>query len=103
MTLDDDARVYLTGSLTVSVDPTGSTVELEVDGSRYPMAWVGSPVASSGRWVQDAKTTYRFCGSNATAVGSDVKLTAGTHAAQILVTLTDGQVVPGSNQRIEVQ
>lgn len=107
MILDDDARVYLTSSLEVTVDPTGSTVELEVGSTRYPMAWVGSPVTATVKgvqvWRQDAKTTYRFCGSSATAAGTDVALTAGTHRAQPIVTLSDGQVLPGSSQRVEVQ
>lgn len=104
MILDDDARVYLTSPLQITVDPTGSTVELEVDnGTRYPMAWVGSPVAAGGKWTQEAKTTYRFCGSNATVVGTDVALAVGQHSAQVLVTLSDGQVVPGKDDRLTIK
>jgi hypothetical protein len=93
MRLDDDAKVFLFADLTLSVDPTGSTVELEVDSTRYAMTWQGSPASSGGKWTQTARTNVKFAGSAQTVTGGDVKLTAGRHDTQPIVTLSDGQVL----------
>ena len=101
MNLDDDARVNIRWDASLTFDPTGSTVELEVDGTRHAMSWQGSPVSAGGRWTQRALTNDRFCGSAATPIGSDVALTVGSHPAQPIVTTADGQVVPGTLSRID--
>ena len=102
MILDDDAKLYLYSPVELTVDPTGSTVELEVGSTRYAMAWQGSPVAGIGKWTQTARTTAKFCGSSTTAVGTDVKLAAGIYDLQVIVTPTDGQVIPGPRDEMKV-
>lgn len=102
-TLDDDARLYLYADLTLSVDPTGSTVQLEVDATKYAMTWQGTPVAASGVWKQTARTTAKFIGSAVTVTSSDVQLTSGRHPTQALVTMADGQVIPGSSVPLDVR
>lgn len=91
--IDDDAKLYLWFDATLTFDPAGSTVELEVDATRYAMTWQGSPTVVGSTWTQTARSTQMFAGSNAGSVGSPVALTAGRHQAQPIVT-TGGQVVP---------
>lgn len=96
MRIDDDARVYLWWDAVLTVDPTGSTVTIEVDGVAYPMAWQGTPVAAAGQWSQTARTVDMFTGSAVTPAGTDVALPAGRHTAQPRVTLPDGQIIPST-------
>lgn len=102
MRLDDDARVFISWDAEITADPTGSTVELEVDSTRYAATWQASPVVAGTVWRQTARTTKKFCGTSATA-GSDIGLTAGPHPAQWIVTMPDGQVLPATGFRIDVQ
>lgn len=103
MRLDDDALVFVTWDAELSADPTGSTVELEVDGVRRSATWQGSPVQSGSSWRQTARTNGKLGGTNSTPGGSDVKLTAGRHMAQFIVTTADGQVVPATEFPIDVR
>lgn len=93
MNIDDDAKLYLWWDATLTFDPTGSTVEIEIDATRYPMTWQGAPVAAAGSWTQTARTTSMFAGSNAGTVGAPVVLTVGRHLGQPIVSV-GGQVVP---------
>lgn len=103
MRLDDDGRVYLYSDLTLTVDPTGSTVKLEVDGVLHNMSWQEEPVVSGSTWRQTARTVAMFCGSAVTPTGSDVQLTVGRHMSQPIVTAADGQIIPGSQIPIDVR
>lgn len=110
MILDDDARYYLFHDLTLTVDPTGSDVVLEitlddvaVTGSPFAMTWQGTPTEGVDEWSQTARTDARFCGPNATPEGSDVQVDFGWYVAQALVTLDDGQIVPGPTKRLQVR
>lgn len=103
MRLDDDAKLFVWYDFTLSFDPTGSTVGLDVDGTRHPMEWQATPVEAGSSWTQTAKTTERFCGTAATAGTGDVALTAGRHMAQAIVTPGDGQVVPAAEFAIDVK
>jgi len=94
--IDDDARLYIWWDATLTFDPATATVELDVDGTRYPMTWQGAAVSAGGKWTRTARTSAMFVGTARTVSGSDVKLTAGRHVAEPIVTAADGQVVPVS-------
>lgn len=103
MRIDDDARTYLwwrDGEITA--DPTGATVELKIDATKYAMTWEGAAVQSGASWVVTARTTFRFAGSLATISGTDVRPAVGRHMAQPIITTTDGQVVTGPMFPVDV-
>jgi hypothetical protein len=81
-------RTRLLVDVTLDVDPTGSTVSVQVDGTWYAAAWQGSPVQRNvqvngvavPRWQQTARTTGYFAGpAHATPAGATV-LALGRHA-----------------------
>jgi hypothetical protein len=100
MRFDNDTRTRLIADLTLSIDPAGSTVEVQVDSTWYPATWQDSPVETSGRWTQTARTTGYFAGPNAAASGA-VVLTAGPHSTQIRVT-KGGDILVQPSTRINV-
>ncbi len=101
MKLDEDAKVYVWWDAELTVDPTGSTVVIEIDGTSRAMTWQGSPVSAGGKWTQTARTTDKVAGSTVTPGAGLIVLTAGSHTTKPLVTTADGQVVPGPNGRID--
>lgn len=101
MRIDDDQKTYLFWDADLSFDPTGSTPAIEVGGTSYAMAWQGTPVQSGTSWTQTARTTQKFCGSSATASGSDVKLPRGVYPAQVLLTTADG-TIPDTETRLVI-
>lgn len=115
MIVDDDGRTYLWVDAELSADPSGSTPVLEVTlgdtpiaGSPFEMAWQGVPVdlgtvETPGPWTQTARTTVRFCGSNATAGAGDVKPGAGSYYAQLHLDAPDGQIPVGELHRLEIE
>lgn len=92
--LDEDAKVYLWWDAVLTMDPTGSTVTVEIDGVSHAMTWQGSPVQSGSTWTQTARSTEKLAGSTVTAGAGLVSLTAGTHTLKPIVTTADGQIVP---------
>ena len=96
MKLHPSTRARLIADVTLDFDPTGSTVEVAVDGTWYPASWVGSPVqrnvsvggAIVARWTQTARTTGFFAGPTATPAGA-VVLAAGRRSTKVRVTGTD--------------
>lgn len=95
MKIDDDARLFIWWDATLTFDPADATVELDVDGVRYPMTWTDTAVWDNDtRWTRTARTTSKFIGTGRTVSGSDVGLTKGRHMAEPIVTTADGQVVP---------
>lgn len=95
MRIDDDARMFIWWDATLTFDPAAATVELDIDGIRYPMTWIDTAVWDGDKsWTRTARTTSKFIGTGRTATGSDVALTKGRHAAEPIVTTADGQVVP---------
>lgn len=98
MKIDDDAKVYLFWDAEMSFDPASTTVELEIDDVRYSMMWMPpAAVVIDGKWHQSARTTDLFGGSQASATNSPIKLTAGQHKAQLIIS-AGNQVVPSSLQ-----
>lgn len=114
MILDDDARLYLRVDWTLGVDPTGGSCLLEVigaTGSPYAMtlgtatsatAWDARTRTNVTRWAVTAQTTSMFVGS-ARAAGGDVQLAPGDYAAQPLLTLPDGQIIPGWTSTLTIR
>lgn len=94
MRIDDDARLYIWWDATFTFDPTDATVELDVDGTRYPMTWTTTAAGSGSQWTRTARTTAKFVGRSRTAAGGEVALTAGRHMAEPIVSTVDGQIVP---------
>lgn len=94
MKIDDDARLYIWWDATCKFDPTDATVELDVDGTRYPMTWTNSATPNGLEWTRTARTTAKFIGTARTVSGGDVALTAGRHMVEPIVSTPDGQVVP---------
>lgn len=92
MKLNDESRVRVLIPMTLSADPTGSTVELKVDATWHAATWQGTPVASGGVWKQTARTTGYFAGTLATASGATV-LAAGRHPCETRVTWPAGDTV----------
>ena len=103
MKLDDDALLNLFWDATLTFDPTGSTVVLEVDGTQHAATWLAAPVQSGGSWTQTARTTARFAGSAVTVSGSDVQPATGRRMCQWLVTTADGQRVPSQEFALDVK
>lgn len=104
MRLDDDARVILGWEAELTVDPAGSTVELEVGETTYPMVWVGEGVLRRDVWVRRAQTVNMLRGTSAPADDeSDIVLAAGVHQAEVIVTTLDGQRLPSQRFVIEVR
>ena len=96
MILNPATRTRILADLTVDIDPTGSTVELKVDGTWYPAEWQGASVLAAGKWKQTARTTGYFAGPDAVAAGATV-LAVGRHLTKTRVTSgSDILVAPSS-------
>lgn len=109
MKLNRASHTRLLDDLTVTIDPTGSDVELgirQVDGTVtwYPAAWLDTPVKildDPDTWFQTAQTTDYFAGPDAELTGSPVVLTTGRHLTQTRV--SKGQdVIVGASSPIDV-
>ena len=110
MKLNPASRARLLIDVTLDVDPTGSTVEVQVDGGSWSAAtWQGSPVqrnvfangATVTRWTQTARTTGYFAGSDATAAGATV-LAAGRHLTKTRV-VVGGDTLVNNSTPIDVE
>lgn len=100
MNLNRATRDQLRADMELDADPTGTTVEVCVDGIWYAATWQGSPVNDRGVWKQSALTSTFFCGPDATANGA-VVLTAGEHPSLIRIT-SGGRVTVEPSSRIDV-
>ena len=97
MKLNPSTRARLIADVTLDFDPTGSTVEVAVDGTWYPASWQGTAVkravfvngATVDRWTQTARTTGFFAGPTATPAGAVVLAATPRHQTQVRVTGTD--------------
>ena len=82
---DASKRTRILAAMIVDVNPTGSTIEVAIDGTWYPATWLDSPVQSGAKWTQTARTVAYFAGPNATANGATV-LALGKHPTMTRVT-----------------
>ena len=97
MKLNPSTRARLIADITLDFDPTGSTVEVNVDGTWYPASWQGTAVKRSvfangvtaDRWTQTARTTGYFAGPTATPAGAVVLAATPRHTTKVRVTGTD--------------
>lgn len=102
MRLDDETRTRLFVDMTLDVDPTGSTIELSIDGTWHSCDWQGTPTQSGGKWAQTARTSGYFAGPGATPDGATV-LTVGRHLTQTRVTWTGGDTLVEPSTPIDIK
>lgn len=95
MKISPATRTQLLANMTTDFDPTGSTIEVAVDGSWYPATWVGAPVQAGPKWTQVARTTGYFAGPDVTANGA-VVLDRRRHLTSTRVTAGGSVIVNGS-------
>lgn len=100
MKFDAGTRTRLTARMTLDFDPTGSTVEVKVDGTWYPATWQGDPVQSGGKWTQTARTIGYFAGPEAELIEA-VRLSGGRHLTQTRVT-SGADVIVADSSPIDV-
>lgn len=101
MRLDDETRTRLFVDMTLDVDPTGSTIDLSVDGTWHSCDWQGDPGQAGGKWTQTARTSGYFAGPAATADGATV-LATGRHLTQTRVTWAGGDTLVEPSTPIDV-
>ena len=101
MKINPGSRVKLTLTTEATFDPTGSTIELSVDGVWHPATWLGTPTATGSKWTQSAETTEWFAGPVATANGA-VVLATGRRSTEGRLT-NGGQVIAFATDPIDVQ
>lgn len=105
MNLDADSRTRIYADITLTYDPTGSTVEIKIDSTWYPASWQASAVYAGGKWAQTALTDGYFSGPQAPAAGPDtssVVLIPGRHHTQVRVTTGD-QIIAADSAPIDVR
>lgn len=104
MKLNRATRARIEADMTSTVDPAGSTVEVKVDAVWYPAEWLADATTGTAsingvtvpRWFRTARTTGRFCGPDATALGATV-LAFGRHSTKTRVSLDGDQLVAESD------
>lgn len=101
MRLDDQTRTRLFVDAELDVDPTGSTIELSVDGTWHPCDWQGAPTQKAGKWTQTARTSGYFAGPAATADGATV-LAVDRHLTQTRVSWPGGDSLVEPSSPIDV-
>lgn len=85
MRFDNGTRTQLLVDTTASIDLTGATAEVEVNGTWFPVEWTAEPVKVGAKWTRAGRTTAYFAGPNATPTGATV-LTLGRHLTRTRVT-----------------
>lgn len=106
MKFNRSSHTRILDDLTLTFDPTGSTVELGIeraDGTVdwYSAAWLDTPVQGVDRtgqpfWEQTAQTTVYFAGPNGDPTSATV-LTEGRHITQSRVTKGQDVIVCASS------
>lgn len=102
MRLDDETRTRLFVDMEVSADPTGSTIQLSIDGTWHTCDWQGTPTQTGGKWTQTARTSGYFAGPAATANGATV-LSVGRHLTQTRVAWAGGDTLVEPSNPIDVK
>lgn len=108
MHFDRGTRTRLFADMTLDIDPAGSTVELQVDGTWYPATWQGSAVhtAATGntreKWKQTALTTGYFAGPEHAAPAGAVVLTLGRHGTRTRV-VSGGDTLVHDSSPVDVK
>lgn len=104
MKIHPASKKRLLVDMTLDVDPTGSTVEINVDGTWYDAEWLDDPVhhVADPHWTQTARTIDKFAGPDAPPGGATV-LALGRHKSSTRVTLTDGDALVATSSSIDVR
>ena len=101
--LNDETRTRLLIDMELDTDPTGSTVELKVDGTWYPATWLETPTGGGEVWRQTSRTETFFAGPAVDAPPAEtVVLELGRHLLETRVTFTDGDTVTKTAGFIDV-
>jgi hypothetical protein len=101
MRFDRATRTRVLVDMELDTDPTGSTIELWVDGTWLAAEWQATPVQLGDKWTQTARSTGFFAGPDATGTGATV-LASGRHATKTRVTLATGDVLAEDSTPIDV-
>lgn len=102
MNLSDEARARIIVEVSTDADPTGSTVEVKVDGTWYAAAWLLTPTSSNGVYVQRARTTGYFAGPSYPTPGGAVVLALGRHPVEVRVTWPSADAVADFAGHVDV-
>lgn len=86
MKFDAGTKTRVIADMTLSIDPDGSTVEIQVDDTWYPATWQGTAVEAGGKWTQTAQTDGYFAGPDVAIPGAAVVLDTRRHLTQTRVT-----------------
>ena len=91
MIFDSGTKTEITVDMVLDFDPTGTTIEVQVDATWYAATWqgtaaFGTPVQGRPTWQQAAQTTGLFAGPDVASPGAAVVLQLGTHPMQTRVT-----------------
>jgi hypothetical protein len=100
--LNDETRTRLLVPMTLTQDPTGSTIELKIDAAWYSCTWQGTPVQSGGLWTQTARTTGFFAGPLHAAPAGATVLTTGRHTTETRVAWPGGDTIADRSSPIDV-
>jgi hypothetical protein len=101
MRFDRATRTRVLVDMELDVNPTGSTIELFVDGTWRPADWQATPVQLGDKWTQTARSSGFFAGPDATGTGATV-LTPGRHPTKTRVTLATGDTLTADSTPIDV-
>lgn len=108
MKFSPDARARFRADMTLDFDPTGSTIEVKVDGSWVAATWLAAPVAHppsrehpGGKWTQTARTTGYFAGPAHAAPAGATVLALGRHLTQTRV-VGGGDTIVSDSTPIDV-
>lgn len=82
---DPASRTKLYVDVALDFTPTGSTIELKIDATWYPVTWQGAPVQVESVWEQTGLTDGYFAGPDA-PLGPAVLLSRASHPTQVRVT-----------------
>jgi hypothetical protein len=102
MRFDRATRTRVLIDMELDVNPTGSTVEVYVDGTWHPADWQDTPVQLGDKWTQTARTTQFFGGYDVDNLNT-VLLAAGRHATRTRVTLASGDLLAEDSTPIDVE
>lgn len=97
MKFDAGTRTRILANMTLDFDPTGSTVEVSIDGLWHAATWQGSAVQAGSQWTQTARTTAYFAGIEVGIPDSAEILTNGRHLTQTRITSGTDIIVADSD------
>lgn len=98
--LDFDAATHtrLLADVTLDFDPTGTTVEVMVDGAWHAAIWLDSPVqCRENTWEQTAQTVEYFAGPEVLPTNGVLLTSTPRHRTKTRVTKGEDAIVADSS------